>query len=120
MTTTVVIVPVIIFAMMFVVQFGLAYHARQVLAGATRDGAAAAARRGSSPGAGVALTDELIDEAASSLFSSHTTNASAGANTVTVTATGHVVRVLPFFGSPTVRASATAHIESFDPQGQTP
>ena len=115
-----VILPVIIVAIMFVVQFGLAYHARQVLAGATRDGAAAAARQGASPAEGIALTNELIDEAASTLFTSRSTDAKLGPDTVTVTATGRVVRVLPFFGAPTVRASATAHLENFDPQGQTP
>ena len=46
-TATVIVVPVVLLAMLLVVQFGLAYYARQVLAGAAQDGAAAAARRDS-------------------------------------------------------------------------
>ena len=37
---TVLMVPLVLIAMLLVVQFGLAYHARQVVAGATQDGAA--------------------------------------------------------------------------------
>jgi Flp pilus assembly protein TadG len=116
----VIVVPVVILALMMVVQFSLAYYARQVLAGATQDGAAAAARQGSNPGAGQMLADQLIEEAASNLFASHTTTGTATGTTVTVTATGKVVSLLPFFGSITVRASGSARIEEFDPQGTGP
>ena len=37
--------------------------------------------------------------------------------TVTVAASGEVVSLLPFFGTITVKAQATAKVESFDPQG---
>jgi Flp pilus assembly protein TadG len=116
----VIVVPVILLALMMVVQFSLAYYARQVLAGATQDGAAAAARQGSNPTAGQVLADQLIDEAGRNLLASHTTAGSATGTTVTVTATGKVVSLLPFFGSITVRASGSAHVEEFDPQGTGP
>jgi Flp pilus assembly protein TadG len=116
----VIVVPVVILALMMVVQFSLAYYARQVLAGATQDGATAAARQGSSPAVGQVLADQLINEAASNLLASHTTSATSSATTVTVTATGKVVSLLPFFGSITVRASGSARIEEFDPQGAGP
>ncbi|WP_424341989.1 TadE/TadG family type IV pilus assembly protein, partial [Ilumatobacter sp.] len=51
-------VPFIIVGMMMVVQFGLAAYARQVVAGAAQDGADTGARAGSSPGQGVATTDQ--------------------------------------------------------------
>lgn len=113
-------VPVVILALMFVVQYGLAYYARQVLAGAAQDGAVAAARQGSGPEAGLALTDQLIDEAGSSLLSGHSTSATTSGDTVTVSATGEVVSLLPFFGAITVRASGSARVEAFDPQGGGP
>lgn len=40
----VILVPVVLLTMLFVVQFALAYHVRQVLAGAAHDAASAAAR----------------------------------------------------------------------------
>jgi Flp pilus assembly protein TadG len=116
----VIVVPVVILALMMVVQFSLAYYARQVLAGATQDGAAAAARQGSGPAAGQVLADQLINEAGSNLLASHSTSASSSGTTVTVSASGKVVSLLPFFGSITVRASGSAHIEQFDPQGTGP
>jgi Flp pilus assembly protein TadG len=116
----VITVPLVIVALMMVVQFSLAYYARQVLAGATQDGATAAARQGSNPAAGQVLAEQLIDEAGANLFTSHATTASSAGSTVTVTATGEVVSLLPFFGSITVRASGTARVEEFDPQGPGP
>jgi hypothetical protein len=111
-------IPVILFALLFVVQFGLAYYARQVLAGAAQDGAAAGSRQGSSPAVGQGLSRTLIEEAGGSLFDTFDATASSDGNVVTVQTSGHVVSLLPFFGTITVKASATAKVESFDPQGQ--
>jgi Flp pilus assembly protein TadG len=69
-------VPVVLLAAVLVVQFALAYYARQVVAGAAHDGASAAARRNADPAEGVALTDQLIGEAAAYLFASHQTTPS--------------------------------------------
>ena len=77
-------IPVVLLALLLVVQFGLAYYARQVLAGAAQDGAAAAGRQGSSPATGVNLTETLIEEAGGSLFDSHTATANGDGNLVTV------------------------------------
>lgn len=115
-----ILVPVVLLAMMFVIQYGLAYHARQVLAGAAHDAAAAAARRDSSPDAGVALAEQMIDDAAGTLLDNVTVTASTGTDTVTIEATGEVASLLPFVGTITVRASGTARIETFDPQGNQP
>lgn len=116
-TATVVMVPVILLATLFVVQFGLAYYARSVLAGATQDGAAAGARHDSGTGDATALTDDRIEESAGALLDSHSSRASIDAQAVTVTAEGKVVSLLPFLGSITVRASSSATVEQFHPQG---
>ena len=117
-TATVVMLPVIIVALLFVVQFGLTYYARQVLAGAAQDGAAAAARLDSSTAEGEALTRALIDQSADALFDSYGATASSDGEVVTIATTGEVTSLLPFFGSITVRASASARVEAFDAQGE--
>lgn len=116
-SATVILVPVVLVALLFVVQFSLAYYARVVLSGAAQDGAAAGARRDSSPAAGAVLSDQLIAESAGSLLTSHSSSGSLAGDTVTVTATGDVVSILPFVGTITVRASGSARIEQFEPQG---
>jgi Flp pilus assembly protein TadG len=119
-TATVVVVPVVLLAMLFVVQYGLAYYARQVVAGAAHDGAAAAAREQSSPAGGAALAARLIGDGAGSLLDFYAADAKADGDTVTVTATGKVVSLLPFFGTITVKATGSANVERFEPQGASP
>jgi Flp pilus assembly protein TadG len=119
-TATVIVVPVVLLTMLFVVQYGLAYYARQVLAGAAHDGAAAAARERSNPSQGAALAEQLISEAGGSLFGSYQASAASDGDTVTVTATGEVVSLLPFFGTITVTATGSANVERFEPQGASP
>ncbi len=109
--------PVVLVALLFVVQFGLTYYARQVLAGAAQDGAAAAARLDASVGEGEVLAESLIGEAGGALLESYDASVTSDGDVVTVSATGEVVSLLPFFGSLTVEASASASIESFDGQG---
>ena len=120
MTATVIVVPVVLLAMLLVVQYGLAYYARQVVAGAAHDGAAAAAREQSSPAQGAALAEQLIGEAGASLLDSYQASATSDGDTVTVTATGEVVSLLPFFGTITVTATGSANVERFEPQGASP
>ncbi len=116
-TATVAMLPVVLVALLFVVQFGLTYYARQVLAGAAQDGAAAAARLDASVGEGEVLAESLIGEAGGALLESYDASVISDGDVVTVSATGEVVSLLPFFGSLTVEASASASIESFDGQG---
>lgn len=116
-TATVAMLPVVLVALLFVVQFGLTYYARQVLAGAAQDGAAAAARLDASVGEGEVLAESLIGEAGGALLESYDASVTSDGDVVTVSATGEVVSLLPFFGSLTVEAAASASIESFDGQG---
>jgi Flp pilus assembly protein TadG len=110
-------VPLVLLAMLLVVQYGLAYHARQVVAGASQDGAASGARRGSSAAAGAVLADSLIEGAAGSLLTSHGSTGWTDGDVVTVRSSGDVVRVVPFLPTITVRATASARVEVFEPQG---
>jgi Flp pilus assembly protein TadG len=119
-TATVIMVPVVLLALLFVVQFSLAYYARTVLAGAAQDGAVAGARQGASPDDGAALTNTLISESAGSLIESPSSIVSTDGETVTVRSTAKVVSLLPFFGSITVSATGAAQVEQFEPQGAGP
>jgi Flp pilus assembly protein TadG len=119
-TATVIVVPVVLLALLLVVQFAVAFHARQVLAGAVQDGAAAAARLEATPADGATLARQLVDAGAGALLDDTTVSVDRGAGTVTIRASGEVMSVLPFLGSITVRASATAKVEAFDPQGAAP
>ena len=112
--------PVVLLAVLLVVQYGLAYYARHVVAGVAHDAAAAAAREHASPGDGAALAEQLIGEGAGSLLTSHQATASSDGSTVTVTVTGHVVSLFPLFGTITVTATGTAAVETFHPQGASP
>lgn len=110
-------VPFILVGMMMVVQFGLAYYAQQVMAGAAQDGAASGARDGASPAAGQAVADDLARSGASHLLTSYSSSSTSGANTITVTTRGNVIKVFPLFPSITVSATGSASIEQFVPQG---
>lgn len=116
-SATVILVPVVLIALLFAIQFSLAYYAQVVLAGAAQDGAVAGARRDSSPSGGAALSDELIAESAGALLTSHSSTGVLSGGIVTVTASGEVVSILPFLGTITVSASGSARIEQFEPQG---
>jgi hypothetical protein len=91
-----------------------------VVAGAAHDGAAAAARQDSSPAQGAALAEQLIGDGGGSLLDSYSATSSSDGDTVTVTATGEVASLLPFFGTITVKATGSAHLERFEPQGGSP
>ena len=119
MTATVIVVPVVLLAMLLVVQYGLAYYARQVVAGAAHDGAAAAARERSNPAQGRRWLSSSSAKPAGPC-STPTRRPRHDGDTVTVTATGEVVSLLPFFGTITVTATGSANVERFEPQGASP
>jgi Flp pilus assembly protein TadG len=119
-TTTVLVVPLVLVTMLFVVQFALAYYARTVVAGAAQDGASAAARRDASVADGIALAESLMEQGAGSLLTSHSATAGSDGEVVTVTAEAEVVSLLPFFGTITVSATGSAHVEEFTAQGADP
>lgn len=107
---------VILIAMMLVIQFGLAYYAQQVLSGAAQDGAVTAARRDSTLENGRQFAEQLVAEAGSSLLLSHQTTVADEGDRAVVTITGEVVSLIPFVRTLSVRASAAAPFEDFQPQ----
>jgi len=114
---TVLMMPLIVLALMFAVQVGLAYHARQVMAGAVQDGAATGALAGSSPSEGAATTQALISAAAGNLTNGAAVSGTQVGEVVTVSASATVVKVFSFFPTFTVSAESSATLERFRPQG---
>lgn len=113
----IVVLTTVLITTMLIVQFGLALHARQVMAGAAQDGAAAGAAADSSPGAGLAITDQLVNSTAGGLIDSYSSSVSADGTQITVTVRGNAPKVFPLFPTFTLSASSSATIEEFRPQG---
>ena len=108
---------VILLAMLLVVQFALAYYARQVLAGAAQDGAVAGARLGATTAEAEAVAADLVTQAGSTLVESPTIEAATVGDRMVVTVRGSAVSLLPFRRSIPVSATASAPVEEFHPQG---
>ncbi len=120
MTVTTIMVPLIVIAVMFVVQVGLAYYARQVVAGAVQDGAATGATYGFSPADGGSTAETLIEQSAGHLTTGRSTTWTLDGDVVTVSSTATVVKVFPIFPTFTVTAESSATLEQFRPQGTGP
>ena len=114
MIPSIVVLPVLLVMMLLVVQGGLAYHARSVMATAAQDGAALGATRDGSPGAGVALTDRLVTGAVGGLVTDYRSSVGSNGDDVTVTVRANAVKVFPLFPTLTLSASGSAKIERFE------
>jgi Flp pilus assembly protein TadG len=115
--STIIVVPIFLFSVLLVVQFGLAYHARRILAAGAHDGAAAAARVGSGPGEGAAVARNLIAQSGSPLLTSYSTSGAIVGDRVVVTAQGRTISLVPFAPALAIRATGSAPLEKFRPEG---
>lgn len=114
-------VTMILMALMFVVQVGMTYHARQVLAGAVQDGATSAAAKNSSAADGVGTTRRLIEGSAGGLFENLDIEGDQDDDLIVISASADVVSVVPNFFPKivrTVQASASASRERFRGQNE--
>lgn len=112
------VLPVLLLMMLLVVQAGLAFHARSVMSTAAQDGAANAAAANSSPGAGKALTDQLVGDAIGGLITNYSSSAGSNGAEVTIAASANATKVFPLFPTITMSVSASATIEQFKAQGR--
>ena len=92
-------------------------HARQVMAGAAQDGAAAGAAADSSPDAGLAITDRLVTSTVGGLVDSYSSSVSSNGSEITVSVSGNARKVFPLFPTITLTAPGSASLETFRPQG---
>ncbi len=117
MLSTTIVVPLVLAALLAIVQFGLAYHGRRVLAGAANDGAAAGARAGATASDGAAVADDLLRQSGSGVLRSYAAVGSVSGDRVVIVTSADVVKILPFLPTMHLRASASAAVERFRPEG---
>lgn len=108
----VVAVPVLLFMIMLVIQFGLVWHATHVAQAAAQEGVRAARLADGTADAGQARAQTFVHEAAPTLLHGVTVTASRNLRTARVEVRGTVQAVVPGFGL-TVDASLESPIETF-------
>jgi Flp pilus assembly protein TadG len=118
-TEVVLLVPVLLFLIMLVVQFGLWFHAQHVAQAAADEGARAAKVEGRTSADGAARANAFLNQAASELLDDRAVDANRTPELATVTVRGHVVAVVPGLHL-AVRARATDPVERFRPDGGAP
>jgi len=112
----IVVLPVLLVAVLLVVQAGLALHARQVLSASAQDGAQIGAALDSSPGAGQAVTDSLVNSTIGGLVDGYFSSVAVSANEVTITTRATATKVFPLFPTISLSAAGSATLERFEPQ----
>ncbi|MBI2169362.1 MAG: pilus assembly protein [Actinobacteria bacterium] len=111
-TEVVLLMPVLLFLVMLVIQFGLWYHAQHVVQAAAQEGVRAARVEGGTAGAGQQRAEAFLDSAGSTLVRDAGVTATRDGETATVRVTGRVAGVVPGFSLP-LDASAESPVERF-------
>jgi len=92
---TVIVVPVLVFLIMGIVQFGMWMHASHIADAAARDGVSAARLEGAGPGATGDAARETLDRLANGLITNPSVDAQQSAERVTVRVSGTVRPIIP-------------------------
>jgi Flp pilus assembly protein TadG len=116
-TALVLILPVVLLSVMLIVQFALAYHARQVLTQAAQDAAFAGSAQDAPPDAATRVANRIIDAAGSGLVRDVEVAVDRTTTHLHVSIDATVVSVVPGF-SLRVDGDAESPSEAFQPQGQ--
>ena len=112
----VIVVPVLIFLIMCIVQFGLWMHASRIADAAARDGVAAARVEGAGGDTSGEAAQRTLDRLADGLILGSHVSASRDADRVSVNVTGSVRAVIPGIELP-VTGWADGSIERFRSDG---
>ena len=118
-TALILILPVVLLTVMVVVQFALAYHARQVLTAAAQDAAFAATASGASPDTATNTAQHVVDSAGSGLVHDVMIQVSGDTDEIRVELTATVSSVVPGLEL-TVSGSSAAPTERFRPEHEGP
>ena len=113
-TEVVLVTPVLLLLVMFVIQFGLWYHAQHVAQAAADEGARAAKVENANEEDGIASANAFLDQSSRSLIGARSVQATRSSEVVTVTVSGQVASVVPGLDL-TVSAKATDPVERFRP-----
>ena len=112
----VILTPITVFLVLFVVQIGLAFHARTVVTAAAQDGARAVQVEGGTEADGRATINAVLS-GSEKLLRNPTVEVSQTLEEVTVTVTAVVPSVVPFWTG-TVTGTAVGPTERFRPQNE--
>jgi Flp pilus assembly protein TadG len=116
------VAPVLMLLVLGVLQFGLLYHARQVVQGAALEGARVSAAEDGSAAAGRARAIEILREGLGSAATEEAASASVSPDVAQVRATARFRGLLPIPGlsSFLISSEATAYRERFRRAGDGP
>ena len=114
-TALVLILPAVLFTVMVVVQFALAFHARQVLTQAAQDAAFAGSARDATPDTASTVANRVIGAAGTGLVRDVVVTVTDGATSVHVSIDATVVSVVPGLALH-VDGDAESPTETFQPQ----
>jgi len=111
-TEAVLLTPVLLFLVMLVVQFGLWYHAENVVQAAAREGVRAARMEASTASAGRDRAVEFLAATGPTIIRQPVVKATRDGDKAVVSISGRAVNVVPGFSLP-VSATATSKVERF-------
>ena len=111
-TEVVLIVPVLLFVLLMVLQFGVWYHAQHVATAAAQEGVRAARLEGGTADAGHRRATEFLASAGPTVVTGPVVTASRDADRATVEIAGRAATVVPGISLP-VRAVAAGPVERF-------
>ena len=114
------VAPVLMLLVLGLLQFGLWYHAQQVVQGAALEAARVTAAEPASAGAGRARAINLLREGLGSIATVESATASVGPDVVRVHVRARLRGLLPIpgFSSYTLSSEASAFRERFRPAGE--
>jgi glucose/arabinose dehydrogenase len=112
------VLPVAIFVFLVAVQVAVGFHARQLVAAAAQDALRATQEQDAGPAAGQAAGEQLLAEETSGFLASPSVTVTPGpGGTVSVTASGTVLSVVPFLAWD-LTATEVGPVEVFRPGGE--
>lgn len=114
------VAPILMLLILGLLQFGIWYHAQQVVIGAAQEAARLAATEGSNEEAAKRRASELLSAGLGGLAKAPTATVATGPQraTVTVSATLDGLLPLPGLGEFQLSAQASAYRERFRPAGE--
>ena len=106
--------PILMFTILFAVQFSLIYLGGQVASGAARE-AARTARVTQDAGAASDVADRIIDQIGKGVLDNPQVAANVGTEQARVTVSGEASKILPFLPIPRVSETVQGPIERYVP-----
>jgi Flp pilus assembly protein TadG len=108
----VLVIPVLMLILLAIIQFVLWAHAAQVVQSAAAEGDRSARSLGSSPAAGVARAQSIVDAPGSDISASRVAESESAGAFVQIAVTGHAVSILPGLSLP-VSAAQIGPMQEF-------